>query len=218
MIKKGREAEMAVSPVVGVILMVAVTVIIAAVIGTFVLGAAEGTRELPQAGVTVDEVEGKSLTVDIKDPGNLDRIEVIMPEGQDDLKNEISGNSCKLCSSGWPTEFESGDDPRPPGGELIVGDWKIEDKDTGSNVGKFVNEDPAAGDRIKFSEPAGEVFVFGGDSDNQNLVEGDVITIVGFIDGDRSVLREYTVPEEIDLEDCDKNDDEDDGEFCYSYD
>ena len=197
MIQKKKRGERAVSPVVGVILMVAVTVIVAAVIGTFVLGAAGGARETPQAGVTVDEVEGKSLTIDIKDAGNLDRIEVIMPEGQDDLK-EIPGNSCNFCSSGWPTDPA---DPDPPGGSLIVGDWKTEDDGTGSSVGKFVNDNPESGDRIRFSEPAREVFVFGSGSTNDNLLEGDVITIVGFTDGDRSVLREYVVTDEIDLDD-----------------
>lgn len=191
--------------------------IVAAVIGTFVLGSAS-VGATPQAGVTVDEVEGQTLTIQIKDPGNLDRIEVIMPVGQDDLK-EIEGNSCLLCSSGWPTEFKSGDDPKPPGGgELIVGDWEIEDENTGSDVGKFVNDDIVPGDKIVFSEPAGEVFVFGGGSVNDNLKEGDVITVVGFYDDERAVLSEHTISEEIDLEDCDKNDDETDGEFCYSYD
>jgi hypothetical protein len=186
----------AVSPVIGIILMVATTVIVAAIIGTFTLGAAE-VNATPQAGVTVDEDEGKTLTIEIKDSGNLDRLEVIMPTGQDDLK-EIEGNSCKFCSSGWPTDDT---DPDPPGGPLIVGDWEIEDDDTGSSVGKFVNKEPEVTDRIRFSAPAREVFVFGSGSTNDNLKQGDVITIVGFSDGDRAVLREHVVSEEIDLYD-----------------
>lgn len=44
-----------VSPVIGVILMVAITVILAAVIGTFVLGLADDLDQNAQAAVTFDE-------------------------------------------------------------------------------------------------------------------------------------------------------------------
>ncbi|MFC7128719.1 type IV pilin [Haloferax chudinovii] len=44
----------AVSPVIGVILMVAITVILAAVIGTFVLGLGEQTATAPQASFSFD--------------------------------------------------------------------------------------------------------------------------------------------------------------------
>ncbi|KAB1198462.1 MULTISPECIES: type IV pilin [Haloferax] len=44
----------AVSPVIGVILMVAITVILAAVIGTFVLGLGENTATAPQASFSFD--------------------------------------------------------------------------------------------------------------------------------------------------------------------
>ena len=47
--------DRAVSPVIGVILMVAITVILAAVIGTFVLGLGEGISQGASAGVTVNE-------------------------------------------------------------------------------------------------------------------------------------------------------------------
>jgi len=46
--------DRAVSPVIGVILMVAITVILAAVIGTFVLGLGESVEQNPTAGVTVE--------------------------------------------------------------------------------------------------------------------------------------------------------------------
>jgi len=46
--------DRAVSPVIGVILMVAITVILAAVIGTFVLGLGESVEQNPSAGVTVE--------------------------------------------------------------------------------------------------------------------------------------------------------------------
>jgi flagellin-like protein len=46
--------EDAVSPVIGVILMVAITVILAAVIGTFVLGLGQGVQSAPQAQFTIE--------------------------------------------------------------------------------------------------------------------------------------------------------------------
>ena len=46
--------ERAVSPVIGVILMVAITVILAAVIGTFVLGLGESVQSTPQAKFNFD--------------------------------------------------------------------------------------------------------------------------------------------------------------------
>ncbi|GAD52224.1 hypothetical protein MBEHAL_0984 [Halarchaeum acidiphilum MH1-52-1] len=46
--------DRAVSPVIGVILMVAITVILAAVIGTFVLGLGGNLQQNAQAGVSVD--------------------------------------------------------------------------------------------------------------------------------------------------------------------
>ena len=53
--------ERAVSPVIGVILMVAITVILAAVIGTFVLGLGGQVSETaPQASVTITDASGSN--------------------------------------------------------------------------------------------------------------------------------------------------------------
>ncbi|WP_049907681.1 type IV pilin [Haloferax elongans] len=52
----------AVSPVIGVILMVAITVILAAVIGTFVLGLGNQVSTAPQASFTFD-YNGSNLTI-----------------------------------------------------------------------------------------------------------------------------------------------------------
>ena len=71
----------AVSPVIGVILMVAITVILAAVIGTFVLGLGDNVQETPTAGVSVDQDANQSLTISIVSPGNLDGARVVGPDG-----------------------------------------------------------------------------------------------------------------------------------------
>jgi len=56
----------AVSPVIGVILMVAITVILAAVIGTFVLGLGENVSQNASAGVT--ESSANSVTLNSLGP------------------------------------------------------------------------------------------------------------------------------------------------------
>jgi flagellin-like protein len=55
--------ERAVSPVIGVILMVAITVILAAVIGTFVLNLGGSVQENVQAGASVSSTSGSEVKV-----------------------------------------------------------------------------------------------------------------------------------------------------------
>jgi len=80
--KGQRENETdAVSPVIGVILMVAITVILAAVIGTFVLGLGENVDGTTTAGVSIDQVPGQSATIQIVDTGNFERAGISGPDG-----------------------------------------------------------------------------------------------------------------------------------------
>lgn len=58
--KSESDGTRAVSPVIGVILMVAITVILAAVIGTFVLGLGESVESAPQATFNFDVEENDS--------------------------------------------------------------------------------------------------------------------------------------------------------------
>jgi len=64
--------EDAVSPVVGVILMVAITVILAAVIGTFVLDLGGQVQQNAQVGVSFDETEGVETEVQLNSVQNAD--------------------------------------------------------------------------------------------------------------------------------------------------
>jgi flagellin-like protein len=66
--------DRAVSPVIGVILMVAITVILAAVIGTFVLGLGQNVQSTPQASFNFDFNSDKK-DVNITHNGG-DRLEV----------------------------------------------------------------------------------------------------------------------------------------------
>jgi flagellin-like protein len=76
--------DRAVSPVIGVILMVAITVILAAVIGTFVLGLGDDINQEVQAGATVDQdTDNGQITVTWTSQGTADGIEVTNSTGGD---------------------------------------------------------------------------------------------------------------------------------------
>ncbi|TKX40991.1 type IV pilin [Halorubrum sp. SD690R] len=76
-IKKAfQDSERAVSPVIGVILMVAITVILAAVIGTFVLGLGDSLGQNANAGVSIDEPNSSHVTVTLVSQGNVDLVTV----------------------------------------------------------------------------------------------------------------------------------------------
>ena len=59
----GGEDERAVSPVIGVILMVAITVILAAVIATFVLDLGSNQQQAPQASFNFDYDGTDTVTI-----------------------------------------------------------------------------------------------------------------------------------------------------------
>ncbi|WP_089786929.1 type IV pilin [Natronobacterium haloterrestre] len=86
----GSDEERAVSPVIGVILMVAITVILAAVIAAFVLDLGD-LSESANAGVEFDE-SGSEVTVRIIDEGNTDSIYVEAHEGSDSEWVDTSGS------------------------------------------------------------------------------------------------------------------------------
>jgi len=75
--------ERGVSPVIGVILMVAITVILAAVIASFVLGFGDSVNENVQAGADVSADTGSpgEATVTWISEGNSDSIEAQMTAG-----------------------------------------------------------------------------------------------------------------------------------------
>jgi flagellin-like protein len=89
--------DRAVSPVIGVILMVAITVILAAVIGTFVLGLGENVESNPSAGVDVNSSDGATL---VSLSGNSNGIKCSSHTSGDSNKfTENIGGSIS-CSSG----------------------------------------------------------------------------------------------------------------------
>ncbi len=123
-------AERAVSPVIGVILMVAITVILAAVIGTFVLGLGDQVSEsAPQAQFTFDfsengtNAEELSITHDGGDSVSAEDLAVNV--GGTEVWNGTGGSPAAMTvNSGWSDDVVAGD-------ELNIGD--AGDGSTGAN-------------------------------------------------------------------------------------
>jgi flagellin-like protein len=79
---KQQTSEGAVSPVIGVILMVAITVILAATIGTFVLGLGEGVDNNARAGIDAEADDAtNNITMSLVTLGNSDYVLIRGAEG-----------------------------------------------------------------------------------------------------------------------------------------
>ena len=116
----------AVSPVIGVILMVAVTVILAAVIGTFVTGIGSDVQPSAQAGVTFDyDGTTDELTVRVIDAGNVDALYV---QNNDDPIQDTDISS----PNGWDSSVDGDNrvvNEDPDGGDSVVIDGTANDDD-----------------------------------------------------------------------------------------
>ncbi|WP_266076527.1 type IV pilin N-terminal domain-containing protein [Haladaptatus caseinilyticus] len=77
-----RDFERAVSPVIGVILMVAITVILAAVIGTFVMGLGNSVEKNVNAGaeISADKAANGAVTVTWVSKGTASQVSVKVKE------------------------------------------------------------------------------------------------------------------------------------------
>ena len=93
--------DRAVSPVIGVILMVAITVILAAVIGTFVLGLGDQIGGSATAGVTIDGDNTSSATVTLTNTGTANDVTVRYAVNGTDIKSgAISAGTIPLNNTG----------------------------------------------------------------------------------------------------------------------
>ena len=84
--------DRAVSPVIGVILMVAITVILAAVIGTFVLGLGDQIGGSATAGVTVDGDNTSEATVTLTNLGTADEVDIVYADNGTSVGTDLSVN------------------------------------------------------------------------------------------------------------------------------
>jgi flagellin-like protein len=104
----------AVSPVIGVILMVAITVILAAVIGTFVLGLGDSVQQNVQAGATVSgDSNAETISVTFssaQQDGTELTAEVFQSDGNSVDSQGLSSVGSSVTFSG--TDISSGNDYR----------------------------------------------------------------------------------------------------------
>ena len=143
-IKKFTEGDRAVSPVIGIILMVAITVILAAVIGTFVLGLGDSVtgETAPQASWDTSNADGSSGIVLAQNGGDsVDAANVeIIVNGGDSVdatdvfdSDEISaGNSGTIDSS---TPFLNSTVGSPVDSITVV--WNAPDSDSSQELTSY---------------------------------------------------------------------------------
>ena len=142
--------DRAVSPVIGVILMVAITVILAAVIGTFVLGLGDQVSEsAPQAQFTFDfaDPSGSGEEVSIAHDGG-DAIEnstlSVNVAGTMAWDSDGSGTGYSIDSGAWDDKVSAGDTitlKADSDGDISDGDairviWSSQNSDKTATIGQ----------------------------------------------------------------------------------
>ena len=130
--------ERAVSPVIGVILMVAITVILAAVIGAFVIGIGDDQETVPQASWDWDYSEtDDEITVTHSSGDSIDRDRLSVTGGGVTDTTPVEGDDLfdgvTTVSAGTQSE-EIGVDPDDGAINLV---WESEDGGTSSTLSSF---------------------------------------------------------------------------------
>ncbi|MFC4541071.1 type IV pilin [Halosolutus amylolyticus] len=116
----GNDEERAVSPVIGVILMVAITVILAAVIAAFVLDLGDSVNQEAQAGASMTWDTSPSdgeLSIELTSEGNADNFYV-----RGDLEDEspVSGEEGELDGAGDTMSLDCGGNGLSGSGTVTV--------------------------------------------------------------------------------------------------
>jgi len=134
-IKKFTEDDRAVSPVIGIILMVAITVILAAVIGTFVLGLGDSVtgETAPQASWETADGPNSSVVVahnggDSVEASNLDVTIDDSPVPSENVSDPFSGT----VSAGSETTVTN-----VSGGEEVQVIWNAPDSDSSQELTSY---------------------------------------------------------------------------------
>lgn len=104
--KRLSESERAVAPIIGVALLIGVTVILAAVLGTVVLGLDVGPAEAPQATLSFDVVENEVVVIH-EGGAELSRAQIVIRDA-DGTAYELDSD---LVTGERATVVDSGGDP-----------------------------------------------------------------------------------------------------------
>jgi len=132
--------EDAVSPVIGVILMVAITVILAAVIASFVLGLGDTDDVAPQVSFSydydraVEDDDDGELTITFQNGDEFDPENAVL---RGELGDDLEGTSLDDDDGNLETQFGEDEDSFGAGDRLIL---TIEQDDDGENGLENPNE------------------------------------------------------------------------------
>ncbi|WP_058826326.1 type IV pilin [Haloferax sp. Q22] len=209
MIKKFIREEDAVSPVIGVILMVAITVILAAVIGTFVLGLGDQVgNSAPQASFEFSQSNSAYTDADTTpDSVELIMVEITHSNGASIEEGTVSvtvnghpayGIADNGASADDPTALWSGSDTISAGSSVTVGLYDDDGDEVVTTAGSItkLNYEDAAGtaqeDKIQAPRTTnGDATAAGAHA----LAEGDVIRVIWESPGGGSTatIAKYTV-------------------------
>jgi flagellin-like protein len=144
--------ERAVSPVIGVILMVAITVILAAVIGTFVLGLGDQIQATtPQASFGFDTADGQTnVTITHQSGDTIQAADLNISSGQNFGEagtgvydnNTLSWSdfpsvTSDEVSAGSSVTIQAGTSGEDFAGDTVRVIFNSPDSDTSSTLGKF---------------------------------------------------------------------------------
>jgi archaeal type IV pilus assembly protein PilA len=114
----GKGSEDAVSPVIGVILMVAITVILAAVIAAFVFGMAGNVSKTRSVAVTAQK-QGQSIVVTNNGGPDIQDLTAFNVSGQYNNGTAISGQTLAI-TVGSSSKFPNGTTPQNGKDHVIV--------------------------------------------------------------------------------------------------
>jgi flagellin-like protein len=141
--------DRAVSPVIGVILMVAITVILAAVIGTFVLGLGQNVQSTPQASfdfdfsgngtdsTIVNVTHNGGTSLEVSDNANsvvLVSTNSSVNDGRwlgEDGSYEVSGSGATLSAGDTYSDYDYGS-----GGETVRVVWTGANNESSATLGQ----------------------------------------------------------------------------------
>jgi len=133
----------AVSPVIGVILMVAITVILAAVIASFVLGLGDSTNTTPSASFDFDydSADGNvTVTHDTGDNIDSERLSVVLNGTSKDWPSSGSGDTVSSGTTivvGQGGDVFSGSNLTASSGDTIKIAWNSEDGESSSTLSEY---------------------------------------------------------------------------------
>jgi flagellin-like protein len=131
----------AVSPVIGVVLMVAITVILAAVLGTFALGLSDGREPAPQASFWTTVTDDVNLG-----DGNDGAYVTIVHEGGDPIDAARTRVIVRLVEADGTGDAEGDADIAPPsstGATLTAGSRTTYEVRNNDWTGAWSSRDPA---------------------------------------------------------------------------